>query len=99
VSSLFTHFTRIRDELFGEKKKSSAQTAKERLQIVIAHGRDDGHTPEQPVFLVEMQRELLAVISKYYGVEVNPDDIKIQFDKQDNLDVLAVNIVLPEHLN
>ncbi|GHU11589.1 cell division topological specificity factor [Betaproteobacteria bacterium] len=90
---------RLRDEFFGEKKKSSAQTAKERLQIVIAHGHDDGHAPAQPVFFKEMQRELLAVISKYYGVEVNPADIKIQFDRQDNLDVLAVNIVLPEHLN
>lgn len=89
LPTLLSHF-------FGEKKKSSAQTAKERLQIVIAHGHEKGSTSTQPTFLVEMQRELLAVISKYYGVKVNPDDIKIQFDKQDNLDVLAVNIILPE---
>ena len=90
LSTLLSHF-------FGEKKESSAQIAKKRLLgIVIAKDHDDDPTSTQPPFLVEMQRELLAVISKYYGVKVNPDDIKIQFDKQDNLDVLAVNIVLPE---
>ncbi|GHT94784.1 hypothetical protein AGMMS49545_16650 [Betaproteobacteria bacterium] len=93
MSSLFT---RIWDEIFGEKKESSAQIAKGRLMIAIARGHDDGKTPQRPSFLDEMQRELLAVISRYYGVTVNTDDIKIQFDKQDNLDVLAVNIVLPE---
>jgi cell division topological specificity factor len=34
------------------------------------------------------------VISKY--VAVNPDDIKVHLDKQDNMEVLEVNIVLPE---
>ena len=34
------------------------------------------------------------MISKY--VAVNPDDIKVHLDKQDNMEVLEVNIVLPE---
>ncbi len=34
------------------------------------------------------------MISKY--VAVNPDDIKVQLEKQDNYEVLEVNIVLPE---
>jgi cell division topological specificity factor len=32
-------------------------------------------------------------------VNVNPEDIKVQLEKQDNYEVLEVNIVLPEHRN
>ena len=41
-----------------------------------------------------MQKELIAVISKY--VSINPDDIKVSLEKQGNYEVLEVNIVLPE---
>jgi cell division topological specificity factor len=37
---------------------------------------------------------LLAVISKY--VSIDPADIKVQVDRQDNLEVLEVKIELPE---
>ena len=40
------------------------------------------------------QRELLAVISKY--IKINPDDIKVHMDRQDNLEVLEVKIELPD---
>ena len=36
----------------------------------------------------------MAVISKY--VKVNPDDIKVSLEKQDNYEVLEVNFVLPD---
>ena len=41
-----------------------------------------------------LHRELIAVISKY--TRVNPDDIKISLDKQGNLEVLDVNVILPD---
>ncbi|EPZ17147.1 cell division topological specificity factor MinE [Thauera terpenica 58Eu] len=78
--------------LFGEKKSKTAETAKNRLSLLIAHERTGG-TPAAD-FLPALQRELIEVISKY--VAVNPDDIKVQLDKQDNMDVLEVNIILPE---
>lgn len=34
------------------------------------------------------------MISKY--VKVNPDDIKVSLDRQGNLEVLDVNVVLPD---
>lgn len=77
--------------LFGEKKKT-AEIAKNRLSLLIAHERSgEGAKPD---FLPALQRELIEVISKY--VAVNPDDIKVHLDKQDNYEVLEVNIVLPE---
>lgn len=77
--------------LFGEKKKT-AEIAKNRLSLLIAHERAGGSTTAD--FLPALQRELIDVISKY--VAVNPDDIKVHLDKQDNMEVLEVNIVLPE---
>ena len=78
--------------LFGEKKKT-ASIAKERLQLIIA--REHSSASHGPDFLPALQRELIEVISKY--VPVNPDDIKVQLEKQDNYEVLEVNIVLPDN--
>jgi cell division topological specificity factor len=76
--------------LFNTKPKSAA-TAKERLQIIIARERN-GH--DGPDFLPALHKELIAVISKY--THVSPDDIKISLDRQGNLEVLDVNVVLPD---
>ena len=78
--------------LLGEKKKT-ASVAKERLQIILAHERN-GRSAFEPDYLPALQRELVAVISKY--IKINPDDIKVQLDRQDNLDVLEVKIELPD---
>ncbi|MFM8589204.1 MAG: cell division topological specificity factor MinE [Limnohabitans sp.] len=79
--------------LLGEKK-NTASLAKERLQIILAHERS-GRNPAEPDYLPDLQRELLAVISKY--VRVNADDIKVQLERQDNLEVLEVKIELPDN--
>lgn len=78
--------------LLGEKKKT-ATVAKERLQIILAHERS-GRNAGEPDYLPALQRELVAVIGKY--IHINPDDIKVQLERQDNLDVLEVKIELPD---
>ena len=78
--------------LLGEKKKT-ASVAKERLQIILARERVGGSSA-QPDYLPALQRELMAVISKY--VDINPHDIKVQLERQDNLEVLEVKIELPD---
>lgn len=77
-------------KLFGNQPRT-AQVAKERLQLIIAHERDGGGSAN---FLPDLQRELIQVISKY--VKVNPDDIRVSLEKQDRYEVLEVNIVLPD---
>ena len=76
--------------LFNTKPKT-ANMAKERLQIIIARERTgrDGYD-----FLPALREELIAVISKY--TKVSPEDIKVSLDRQGNLEVLDVNVVLPE---
>ena len=78
--------------LLGEKKKT-ASVAKERLQIILAHERSSLGA-KRPDYLPELQRELIAVISKY--VSIKAEDIKVHLEKQDDLEVLEVKIELPE---
>jgi cell division topological specificity factor len=80
----------ILDYFLGSRKKS-ANVARERLQIILAH-EHAGRTG--PDYLPQLQRELVEVISKY--VAVNADDIKVHLDRKDEFEVLEVNIVLPE---
>ena len=82
----------ILDYFLGTRKKS-ANVARERLQIILAHERAGLTGPD---YLPQLQKELVEVISKY--VAINPDDIKVQLDRKDELEVLEVNIVLPEHV-
>ena len=75
----------------GEKKKT-AHVAKERLQIILAHERA-GRDSSRPDYLPDLQRDLIAVISKY--VAVDPADIQVNLERQDDLDVLEVKIEIP----
>ena len=78
--------------IFGGSKPRTASIAKERLQLIIAHERNESNNT--PDFLPALQQELMAVISKY--VSVNPEDIKVSIKKQGNMEVLEVNIVMPD---
>ena len=78
------------DVLFGRRQKS-AQVARDRLQIIIAQERVKEQAPD---YLPTLQKELLEVLSKY--VHVSLDDIRISQEKQDGVDVLELNIILPD---
>ena len=78
------------DLLFGRKPKTAA-VARDRLQIIIAQERAKEQAPD---YLPTLQKELLDVLSKY--VHVSLDDIRISQEKQNGMDVLELNITLPE---
>ena len=78
--------------LLGEKKKT-ASVAKERLQIILAHERS-GRNAAEPDYMYDLQRDLIAVISKY--IKINSNDIKVNMERQGNLEVLEVKIELPD---
>lgn len=81
------------DFFLGEKKKT-ANVAKERLQIILAHERKSLKDGGKPHYLPDLQRDLIAVISKY--VKIDTKDIKVNLESQDDLEVLEVKIELPE---
>ena len=72
---------------------TSASTAKERLQIIVAHERNKRNL-KQPDFLPQMQQEIIAVIRKYIHIET--DQVTVNLDNTDNCSVLELNITLPE---
>ena len=76
--------------LFGKKQKT-AEVARDRLQIIIAQERVKAQAPD---YLPTLQKDLLEVLSKY--VHVSLDDIRISQETQDGVDVLELNITLPE---
>jgi cell division topological specificity factor len=77
--------------LLGQKK-TSAKVAKERLQIILAHERTGRR--RHAGYLASLQRELVDVVCKY--IKIDPKDIKVHLERQQNLDVLEVKIELPE---
>ncbi|MBX9597586.1 MAG: cell division topological specificity factor MinE [Burkholderiales bacterium] len=85
------------DLLFG-KKKSTASVAKERLQIILAHERStlnsSGETNHAPEWLPDLQKELVAVVAKY--IKIDQDALKVHLEKRDNLELLEINVTLPE---
>lgn len=78
-------------DYFRSTKLSSASIAKERLQILVAHERASRN---QPSYLPKLQKELLAVIQKY--VNVGQDSISINYEQDDDQEILELNIILPE---
>jgi len=76
-----------------DTKKNTANLAKERLQILIAHEHADNHK-KAPDYLPKLRDELMVVIRKY--VHVSEKDVNVNIEKGDNYDVLELNITLPE---
>jgi cell division topological specificity factor len=78
----------------NEPKKSSAKSAKDRLQIIVAHEHSSSVSPS---YLPEMQREIVEVIRKF--MDISNNDVKCEFsdNADDDMSVLEVNITLPKN--
>lgn len=79
--------------LFGRQQKNSASLAKERLQVIVAHSRSN--KTDHPDYFPQLQKDLLRVIRKY--VQVNEDALRIEVERDEDMDLLELNITLPEH--
>jgi len=79
------------DYLLGQRKKKSANVAKDRLQILLAHERSERNAPE---YLPQLRKELLDVIAKY--VEIDPNQLSLSIDEANGFEVLELNLVLSE---
>ena len=76
---------------FLKSKKNTAETAKNRLQIIIAQERNHRGGPD---YLPLMQREFLEVIKKY--VNIDADAVRVDLVKDGEHDVLDITVALPE---
>ncbi len=75
-----------------KKEPCTAVTAKERLQIIVAHQRGERGVPD---YFPAMKQEIIDVIRKY--VQIESDQVSVQLDQNDDkLSVLELNVTLPE---
>jgi len=74
-------------------KKGTAKSAKDRLQIIVAHEHSSFDVPH---YMPQLQQELVAVIRKY--MDISSDDVKCEFSDKENdeLSVLELNVTLPK---
>ena len=77
-------------DIFRRRQKT-ANVAKERLQILVAHERAQRNAPS---YLPQLKNDILDVIKKY--VEVEADAISVKVAQDEDCEVLELNIALPE---
>jgi cell division topological specificity factor len=76
---------------FFRRSPATASLAKERLRIIVSQERSMRGGPD---YLPLLRRELLEVIRKY--VNVDPDAIQINLEREDGHEVLELSVALPE---
>ncbi len=80
-------------EFFRSRKTTTAQVAKERLQIIVAERRAVGQPA--PTYLPQLKRDILEVLRRY--VDITEDQVNVSLDqKEEDLSVLELNVTLPE---
>ena len=75
------------------RQPSSASTARQRLQLVLAHDRSDLSTE----LLDQMRKEILAVVAKY--VEIDMDEGAVSLETEDRMTALVANLPIKRTLN
>ena len=68
------------------RQPASASTARERLQLVLAHDRSDLSTE----LLDQMRREILDVVAKYVEIDVNEGAVSLE--TEDRMTALVANL-------
>ncbi len=84
----------LRDIIFKllGRQKTSASTARERLQLVLAHDRCD----LSPELLDQMRREILDVVAKY--VEIDIEEGAVSLETEDRMTALVANLPIKRSL-
>lgn len=75
---------------FRPRRSGTAQTAKERLQILLAHERVDCSNAD---LLPVLQREILEVIRRH--LQIDKDAIDIKLERGEEVSSLEINVELP----
>ena len=68
------------------RQPASASTARERLQLVLAHDRSDLSTD----LLDQMRKEILEVVAKYVEIDVNEGAVSLE--TEDRMTALVANL-------
>ena len=77
--------------MFRAAPPRTADTAKERLQILLALERGSGSS--WPNFLPQLQKDIMQVIKKY--AEIDDDKVSIEVERGPEVSMLDINVELP----
>ncbi|SFE23357.1 cell division topological specificity factor MinE [Roseivivax sediminis] len=77
-----------------QRRARSADTAKDRLQVLLAHERSSGSGSGEADYLPKLQRDIVAAIRKH--VEIADDDVDVRMERGDQMSSLEINIDLPQ---
>ncbi len=78
----------------GEEKPSSARTAKDRLNVIVASEQGLGRRLSQDK-IDQMKTEIMQVVNRYVR-GVDEQHIQMQVRSEANIEMLEMNINLPE---
>lgn len=73
------------------RKRASAQIARERLSLVLAHERSERMGND---VIARLKEELIAVICRHTAID--KDALSVTVEQRDSVEVLKVDLVLPE---
>jgi cell division topological specificity factor len=76
---------------FFDRKRGSAHVARERLSLVLAHERGERMGND---VIARLREELIAVICRHTAID--KDALNVSVEQRDSVDVLKVDLVLPE---
>lgn len=85
LKSLVARFTK-------KNKPRSANVARERLMVIVAHERNN--RTEAPDFLPMLEKEITGVIARH--VRLDQDQVSVEFEQRGGRSILELNITLPE---
>ncbi len=78
----------------SDGKPSSAQTAKDRLKVIVASEQGLGKRLSQDK-IDQMKKEIMQVVNRYVR-GVDEQNIQMQVRSEANIEMLEMNINLPE---
>ncbi len=71
------------------RKQKSAPTARERLQVLLAHERASVGSD----LVAVLREEILAVIAKH--VQVDGDKVQVKMDRDEHVSILEIEVEIP----
>lgn len=83
---------------FKRNKKSSAQIAKERLQIIVAHERVQRTRGVNGniIDLQQLQQKLIDVIADYLNID--KEQVTVELERDQDRSILELNVTLPDQV-
>lgn len=82
---------RLLDYFRSTRNTNSASTAKDRLQVIIAHERQAIRGPD---YLPALRRDILEVIKRY--IPVTEKQLDLHVEQEGEYEVLELNVTLPD---